>query len=54
MVENLRRNALILVGVILVVILIGPFLVPIPPLEGTVPPMRLADPDSHFIEINGF
>ena len=33
MVENLGRNALILVRVVLTVILIGPFLVPTPPLQ---------------------
>lgn len=50
---SLRRNALILLGVILIIILIGPFLVPIPPLEGTAAPMQLADSDSRFIEVNG-
>lgn len=40
-------------GALLVVILVGPFLVPIPPLEGTVPPEQLANPDSQFIEVNG-
>lgn len=44
---------LIAVGVLLCIILIGPFLIPIPPLEGTVPPEQLADPDSRFIEVNG-
>jgi hypothetical protein len=34
-------------------VLIGPFLVPVPPLEGTVPPKQWADPDSHFVEVNG-
>jgi len=52
-VGSLRRNALILLGVILIIILIGPFLVPIPPLEGTAAPMQLADSDSRFIEVNG-
>lgn len=33
--------------------LVGPFLVPVPALEGTLPPEALADPDSQFIEING-
>jgi pimeloyl-ACP methyl ester carboxylesterase len=41
------------VGALLLLILIGPFLLPIPPLENTVPPEQLADPDSQFIEING-
>jgi pimeloyl-ACP methyl ester carboxylesterase len=35
------------------VVLVGPFLVPVPPLRDTVPPGQLADPDSQFIEING-
>lgn len=33
--------------------LAGPFLVPVPPLEGTLPAQQLADPDSRFVEING-
>jgi pimeloyl-ACP methyl ester carboxylesterase len=47
------RGLLIALGVLLVVLLVGPFLVPVPPLEGTVPPEQLADPDSRFIEVNG-
>lgn len=39
--------------VLLSLLLVGPFLVPVPPLEGTVPPEQLADPDSLFVEING-
>lgn len=31
---------------------LGPFLVPVPPLEGTVTEASLADPDSKFIEVN--
>lgn len=34
-------------------LLIGPLLYPLPPLEGTVPERDLADPDSRFAEING-
>lgn len=37
----------------LALVLLGPFLVPVPPLEGTQPPSALADADSRFIEING-
>ena len=48
-----KRTALILVGALLALLIIGPFLIPVPPLEGTVPPQQLADPDSRFIEING-
>lgn len=46
------RIVLIVVGVLLLVALVGPFLVPVPPLEGAVPPQQLADPDSRFLEIN--
>jgi pimeloyl-ACP methyl ester carboxylesterase len=34
-------------------VLVGPLLVPVPPLEGTRSPQELADPDSQFIEIDG-
>jgi pimeloyl-ACP methyl ester carboxylesterase len=47
-----RVLALIL-SVFLLLLLICPFLVPVPPLEGTVPPEALADPDSRFVEIGG-
>lgn len=36
----------------LALLLISPFLAPVPPLEGPLPPKDLADPDSQFIEIN--
>jgi pimeloyl-ACP methyl ester carboxylesterase len=39
-------------GLILTVLLIGPFLVPILPLENVVPPQQLAALDSRFIEVN--
>ena len=47
------RRLLIGLAALLVMLLAGPFLVPVPPLEGTVPPEQLADPDSRFIEVNG-
>ncbi len=37
----------------LVLLLVGPFLIPIPPLQDTVPPHELAGPEDTFIEING-
>jgi pimeloyl-ACP methyl ester carboxylesterase len=37
----------------LFLVLVGPLIVPVPPLTGTVPPEQLADPDSQFIQING-
>lgn len=48
-----KRTMLILVGALIFIVLVGPFLIPVPPLEDTVPPEQLADPDSRFIEING-
>lgn len=39
--------------ILLTILLIGPFLVPVPPLENTVPAESLADEDSKFIEVNG-
>lgn len=47
------RAALLVLGILTVLLLVGPFLVPVPPLEGTVSPRDLADPDSQFIELRG-
>ncbi|MEA3377109.1 MAG: alpha/beta hydrolase [Chloroflexota bacterium] len=52
-VRERRRAVLILVALLLGALLIGPFLVPVPPLENTVPPEQLADRDSRFVEVNG-
>lgn len=52
----MKKSQKIFVGILSFLILafaIGPFLVPVPPLEGTVPEHELADPDSKFIEVNG-
>jgi len=37
------RIAGIVAGTLLCLLLIGPFLIPVRPLEGTVPPQELAD-----------
>lgn len=47
------RALLITTGILLFLLLVGPFLIPVPPLEDTVPPERLADPDSLFVEVSG-
>ena len=47
------RGLLISIIVLLLMVLVGPFLVPVHPAPGTVPPQLLADPDSMFVEING-
>ena len=48
-----KRIVQVLVVLLLLAVLVGPFLVPVPALQGTFPPQSLADPDSQFIEING-
>jgi pimeloyl-ACP methyl ester carboxylesterase len=47
------RRILLTLLVILLMIGVGPFLVPVPPLEGMKPVSALADADSLFMEING-
>ncbi len=51
--KKVLKVLLISLVVIIGVLLIGPFLIPVPPLEGTVPAEELADPDSQFTELNG-
>ncbi len=43
----------IIISILLLLVLVVPFLIPVPPASGTVPPQHLADADSRFIEING-
>jgi pimeloyl-ACP methyl ester carboxylesterase len=52
-VKKILRIGLIGLGVFVVLLLVGPFLIPVPPLAGTVPAGQLAGPDSRFIEVNG-
>jgi pimeloyl-ACP methyl ester carboxylesterase len=47
------RIAGVFFAALLFVVLVGPFLIPVPPAPGTVLPQQLADPDSQFIEVNG-
>ena len=47
------KITLAVLGSLSLMILVGPFLVPVPPVEGTYPVEALADADSQFIEING-
>lgn len=46
-----RRRAAIAVGVIVLLALVVPLLWPVPALENTLPPERLADADSRFAEL---
>lgn len=50
--KRVWRIAGIIALVIVAILLIGPFLYPVPPLEGTVDEAELADPESKFVEIN--
>ncbi len=43
----------IVLAVLALIVLIGPFLIPVPPLENTVPVEQLVDADSNFVEVNG-
>lgn len=47
------RTTGLLLAVGLVALMLVPSLVPIPDLQGTVPPASLADPDSRFADLNG-
>jgi pimeloyl-ACP methyl ester carboxylesterase len=47
------KITLIILASLLILLLVGPFLVPVPPLQDTVPPHDLAGPEDTFIEING-
>ncbi|MBN1666680.1 MAG: alpha/beta hydrolase [Anaerolineales bacterium] len=51
--KRLKRTLLWILAIIVLLLLVGPFLVPVPALENTVPRHALADPDSLFIELNG-
>ncbi len=50
--RTLLRVLLIGLGLVLVIALIGPLLLPVRPLQDTVPPDHLADPDSRFADVN--
>jgi pimeloyl-ACP methyl ester carboxylesterase len=47
------RILLIALAILLLAVVIGPFLVPVPALEDTVPPEQLADAGSCFVEVDG-
>jgi len=47
------RIVLAFLATVSLTVLVGPLLIPVPPLENTLPPQALSDPDSQFIEING-
>lgn len=51
--KKILRTTGIVFLVLIILLAVGPFLVPVPPPGNTRPPEDLADPDSLFIEVNG-
>ncbi len=51
--RRLGRVLLTMIAALLLLLLIGPLLIPVPPLKGTLPAEQLADPDSLFVQANG-
>jgi pimeloyl-ACP methyl ester carboxylesterase len=51
--KRILRILLIVFGAMIAILLIGPFLVPVPSLTDTVPHRELGEEDSKFIELNG-
>ena len=48
-----RKIIAITLGVLLLLVIVGPLLVPVPPLTDRLPAEALADEDSRFVQING-
>lgn len=51
--RRLRLRRIGPAAAVLFVAMVGPLVVPVPPLEGTVPPRELAGADSRFVTVNG-
>ncbi len=51
--RTLGRVLLAILLVLVLLVVVGPFLIPVRPLSGLLPPQQLADSDSRFIEVNG-
>ncbi len=51
--KRFLRWLLIILGILFLLVLVVPLLIPVPPLQGTVSVDELADPDSKFIEVKG-
>ncbi len=51
--RKLKRSLLVATASLVSLCCVGPFLIPVPALENTLPATDLADPDSQFIEVNG-
>ncbi|OHD54867.1 MAG: hypothetical protein A2Y33_15950 [Spirochaetes bacterium GWF1_51_8] len=53
--ENRKKRGwlMIAIGLIILGLFIAPLAIPVPPVEGTLPTAKLADPDSKFADIGG-
>ena len=49
--KRLLKIILIILAVVLLIVLVGPFLVPVRPLEGVQPPSALAQENSQFLTL---
>ncbi|MBN1259187.1 MAG: alpha/beta hydrolase [Anaerolineae bacterium] len=47
------RGLLIGIGILILLVVVGPLVIPVPPLNNVVPAATLADPDSQFTEVAG-
>lgn len=50
--KRILKITLIVIAIVLFLLIVGPFLVPVPALEGVKPPTQLGDTDSRFIRVN--
>ena len=51
--KRILKWSTLVLGILLLILLVGPFLIPVPPLQNTVPPRQLADDDSQFVTLRG-
>jgi len=50
--KKILKLSIVILCIILLIACVLPFLIPVPPLQGVVPPEQLSDNDSKFININ--
>jgi hypothetical protein len=49
--SNRKKIVFFICGSVFLILLVGPFFIPVPELTGTVDPKELAGPDSHFTQL---
>lgn len=50
--SRFAKVILVVLALLLVLVVVGPLLVPYPPIAGAVSAQQFADPDSHFVTVN--